>query len=405
MLRFHRFAVAALVVASSASAQFVPERHYIVCNDDGIFAVDRQGATVTTYAVDNDASGRYNDVAMATGNNDVMTIFSPLIVGTSRFSRVNVAGVETRLTSLSGVTNAIALDQNGQWVIATGAGTIYRTSQLVNNGPLTTVATGLNGANAITVDQDTGDVIVGRFLIGSGGLLHRIDRRTGRVTTMATLPSSILAIDHDQRTGNFVVASANDFHLVDGNGSIIRKIGYGGNAVFVDDVTGHIHLAKGTSITEFDENLQIAKTVSAPALGSNINGLTLWGTRKLYPASTNTDKPGTYWRGGGVFPDSKNASYFCAIGISGMRGGIDIGAGRINITPDPLMILTATQTVPFFTKRFSGITSSSGFFTAEFVLPPISPSAIPVTFAAVAVNPNKPGGLDLAASLTVKILP
>ncbi len=405
MPRFCRLAAAALVVASSATAQFVPERHYIVSNDDGIFAVDRQGATVTTYAVDTDNTGRYNAVAMAPGNGDLATIFSPLVTGTSRFSRVNIVGIETRLTTISGVTQAFAPDQNGQWVIATGAGEVFLTSGSVSNGPMSTIATGLVGANAITIDDDTGDYIVGRFLIGSGGLVHRIDRRTGRVTTMATVPSSILAIDHNQRTGDFVVVSANEFHLVDGNGSILRKIGYGGNAVFVDDVTGHIHLADGTGIREFDENLQIARTVSAPTLGSSINGITIWGSRKLCPASTNTNRVGSYWRATGAFPDSKRASYFCAISVSGLRGGIDIGAGRINITPDALMFLTASQPVPFFTKRFSGLTSSSGSFSAEFVLPSVSVAAIPVTFAAVAVNPNKPGGLDLAASLTVKILP
>lgn len=398
-------ALVGTLVASRASAQPTAEQDYAVATSSGLYWVGMQRFSIRTLTTTSSPL-RYNTASMRAGNTDLISMLAPLIGTQSYLMRIDPQGRSTTMKAIAGLATATAMGPNGQWMIATSEGNVFRTSGLTSTGTTVEIASGLTGANAMCFDDDTGDLIVARFLIGPGGMLLRVDPETGGSTTILSGLPGITAVDHDQRTGNFVVGTSGVLRIVSPAGAVLRSLTTPAtNAIHIDDVTGHIHAAGGTTIIEFTEDLRIARSISAPTVGT-INGLTVWGSRKLYASTLNSSRAGSTYRFGGAFLDSPNATYVCGLGISGLRPGIAITADhRANIFPDRLFLLSASNPIPFYTTGFVGVTSASGNFSASFVLPPMPPTATPLTVAAAAVNVSKPGNLDLAPSLTVRVLP
>ena len=90
-----------------------------------------------------------------------------------------------------------------------------------------------------------------------------------------------------------------------------------------------------------------------------------------------------------------------AVSLAGLRPGISVGAETINIRPDALFWLSACRNLNGLTRGFNGTLDATGAGSASIFLPPAIPAGLPITIAAVAVNPGKPGGLDLTRSVTV----
>ncbi len=400
MHRIAAFALLASIGASTLTAQ-MPDKHLIITSHLGVFSVDRTTGVATTIATES-SSLRFYKTRMDVGNDRMMTLFTPVAGANSYLIRVYPSGAQTTIASMSGTANDLTMDQDGQWLITTTEGRLYRTQGILNNRTVTTVMSGLGTARGLCLDQDTGDYVIGTYSSGTGRML-RIDRQTLNITTLKANLPQITSIEHNQRTGHFTAVSGNTTYIVNRVGGTVTTISRAGSSVaYVDDITGHTFIAGGSTITEYDPNYQVVRSHFPPSIGS-VTGMTMFGSQVLAPATNASSAGGNNYRVVGYFPDSKNANYVCAMSFSGMRPGFDVASTRrINIVPDAVFFATFNG-LPLFTKNFRGTTSSVGFFFAEFLLPVVPSSTPPVTFTAVAINPSKPGGLDIASSWTVKI--
>lgn len=404
MKRLVAYAFFSGLVAASACAQLVPGRHLVVSSHRGVFAVDRTNGALATIVTENTAF-RFHAITMDKGNQSMVALFTPTAGAKSYLMRVYPNGSASTVMTLPGTANGLALDQDGQWLIPTQEGNLFRTIGLFSDSGITTIATGLNSARGICVDGETGDYIVSGYTSASAGTLFRIDRRTSAVSTIARGLPQIGALRQSRRDGRFLAQTASALYRV----SPVSAPTYvtnsaRGSTIHCDSVAGESFVGNGDEIHLLNASYATVRVLKNAAIGS-INGITVYGSRKAYPSTTNTCQGGTFYKVSGNFTESPNAGYVCGISLGGMRPGLSIGGTqRINIVPDALLLHSALTPIPLFTKRFTGTTSASGLITAEFLLPPTSPTFPPITFAAVAVNPAKPGGLDIAETLSVKIV-
>lgn len=401
MKRIASLALLAALAAPTAIAQ-TPEQDLVVTSHLGIFGVDKNSGLISTLATEN-SSLRFYKARMDIGNDRMMTLFTPIAGANSYLIRVYPGGTQTTLATIPGTANDLILDQDGQWLFTTTEGRLFRTQGLLNNRTVTTLLQGLGTARGLCLDQDSGDYVLSTYNNTNRGTILRVNRQSLGLTTLKTGLPQVTSIEHNQRTGHFAAVAGSTTYIVNRVGGTVTSIGHAGrSAVWIDDITGHMFIAGSNQITEYDTNYVVQRTIANAALGS-ITGLTMFGSRKLAPATNNPSTGGSSYRVVGYFRESRNAGYVCALSFGGMRAGLNVTpTRRINIVPDSLFFVTLDG-LPFFTKNFTGVTSGIGFFAADFILPFAPASAPPLTFAAVAINPTKPGGLDVAASWTVKI--
>lgn len=399
--------VAAAFVAGVASAQPVAG-DFFVATSAGVYAVDRATSSTTTLTTV-DVARTAAWVGVDHDNESAVAIVNTL--ATSHFLRLRPGSPPTTLTSLPMWAQAATLDQDSHWLIAGPAGSTSATSHLARfrgvsalDG-VTTIKSYNERLSGITHDPDTGDFFATTTL---GGAVLRIQRAAHTVVTLASGFSSIVDIDHDQTRGfaYFVTTAPTDnVRIRHRSGTAKFATVPGARGVVVDDLTGHVYVHDAASITELDPTGATVRSWSLPTIGT-IQSIALPGSRKLRGGVYNTSKPNSSYQIIGEFTGSPNRPYALGLGISGLRPGVALSDGRtINILPDVVTFLSVNGLLGAATQRFAGTTNPTGQFVASFGLPNVPITFPPIVVAGVVFNPAFPGGLDVAPSLAVKVMP
>ncbi len=399
--------LAAALVAGAASAQF-DSGDFFVATSNGVYAVDRATsttATLTTLDVVRTAAW----VGVDHDNESAVAIVNSL--ATSHFLRLRPGSPPTTLTSLPIWAQGATTDQTSHWLIVGPTGSTSPTSQMLRYrgtsvvDPVTPVKNYNYRLSAITANDDAGDYIA---TTTTGGTLLRLQLGTYVPGVLASGYGSIVDIDYDQKRGGayFVTTAATDnIRFRHRNGVTKFATWPGARGLVVDDLTGDVYVHDQDSIVKFDAAGAIARTWTVAAFGS-IQSIALQGSRKLRGGLNNTSKPGSRFQVVGEFPGSPNRPYALGLGISGMRPGVALPDGRtINILPDVVTVLSVNGLLGTATQGFAGTTSTYGQFLASFSLPKVPSTFPPIVVAGVVFDPAFPGGLDIAPSVAVKVIP
>ncbi len=370
--------------------------HYLLAQGNTMLKVNPSTGVATTLATL--SSGSYDNVTMGTGNQYAHAL---VVNGsTSYIVRLHPNGGQTTLSSIptSGRANGITMDQDGRSIVSLSDGRILS----VWLGSKTTIAQSAGiSPNAVCMDDDTGDYVVGRYLNSSSGNLIRVDRASGTMTTFAGTPG-VTGCDHDQWTGRFVITTraAPQLRVLNRNGTVhtTKAFTHDLEGVQVDDITGHVHVYGGGFLYELDEALGTVRTHGSFGFNS---GMTLYGARLI--TGNGTGKPGSVYTVDGGFTNHPNQFYAASLGMSGLRPGFTSGSGaRINIALDPLVFATIGGRLPLFTQRFGAYTDASGTFNARFTIPDIG-KPYRLTFSTSVLDTSVPGNIVPAPSLTINV--
>ncbi|MBN2490415.1 MAG: hypothetical protein JXQ29_06160, partial [Planctomycetes bacterium] len=306
--------------------------------------------------------------------------------------RFDGTGAQLTLTTVMAQPKGIGVDQDGTYVVANYTdNTLYRLSG-TSCTPWTTLPTTYGGPNALCRDGNTGDWIVGTFG-SSSPRLFRVDRQTGSVYVLATLNSGAYGVDWIPQTGEYVVAMNGRVSFLRSDGTerafyVTSKLF---NCVTADHKTGRVFAGTNAGYVYYWTYSGTYQGNQLVRSGANISGIDVWDDQNvsmmLYGSGSTT-----YARATLKFSDSPSRSYYVALSLAPFSG-INLGApGWVNLQPDGLFFLTAAGGCPYFTSTFSGVLSSSGLAYARFVLPY---GVSRVYLSAVAVNPAKPGSIDV----------
>jgi hypothetical protein len=297
--------------------------------------------------------------------------------------------------------NGIELDQDGSYICTTAQGNgLYRIDP-INGGSTSLMSVpGINfGLTASSIDHDTGNYVFG---FSTGGLFS-MDRATNVMTSIGGAGSSIGAIDHEPRTGDYVVISPGTLF----SSSYVRRITRAGvtstllvgsvgqyNAVKVDDQTGNLLVAGSDNARLLDRNGVVIRTVS-PLGGTYASGAEIYGSRKVTGLGPAT--PASTYAIYFAFPQSPGASYVAALS-TGLRPGIPMPAPDNRVLnldfTSPLFGLSIGG-LPGVTTGFVGTLDPTGRAQGSILIPSPFAAGIRIFCSAVAVNPAFPSSLDL----------
>lgn len=307
----------------------------------------------------------------------------------------NDTGAYTTLTTLTPRGDGIALDQDGAYMVASGADNkLYRVIG-TSATAWVTLPTTYGFPNCICRDGNTGDWIVGTYGAASAGYLLRVNRLTKAVSVFSTLTGAgIYGVDWVPQTGEYVAArvSGSRYYMTWVTSSGSMRLNYGSansfNCVTVDQKNARVFggCANGL-IYEWTHTGSYRRSI-ATGMG-NISGIDIWQDQNV-TVQTLTNRLARVQL---KFWDSPGRSYYVGLATHSVPG-INLGApGWVNLKPDPLLFLTVGGGAVNFTYRFTGVLSSSGYATSIYFVLPYTP--VRVYVSAVAVNPSKPGGLDV----------
>lgn len=387
--------LAASLLAGALSAQ--PQTgDYIVAthtNTGRILRVATGGSTQTLASMP--VGTNVQAVAMDAFNQSVVAVTESSTL--DHFVLMTQTGSTSTIVQFPGnrVTSGIEIDQDGNFVVSR-FDTIFKVN--VPQRTLTTVASGLpTVVNAITMDNDTGDYIVGT----TAGRLLRVDQITGQVSTIGTGLGSITGLDHDPRTGNFAVMVVGVLKIVNRSGSVVSSVQTStGQAVKIDDEFGHYHCAGFQAIEVFDRNLSRIDSIAFPTT-LNLGSIEIYGSRKV--SGIGSGQRGSIYTMRLKFLRTTSGSFGCGLSLAGLRPGLRLAGRVINIAPDPLFFLSASNQLDgFFTQNFVGLLTA-GRAAASFTIPPYLPVGSTVYAAANAVNTSLPGNLDFGNTIAVSV--
>lgn len=340
--------------------------------------------------------GTGNGIAMAANNADiVIAMFST----TQQLVLQKPGGARSVISLVGGGAangpTAVDLDQDGTYLVseATGNG-LYRVNPVSASASLL-VTTG-NYLNAVCIDQDTGDYVIG---IWGAGLLQRVDRKTRQVTTIAGGLGSISGVDFEPRTGTYVVTTFTypEVRRLTRTGQVTTVASsYNANAVRVDDETGDLVIAQGT-VQPYNNSIGLYSASGALkrsfVTGNRTpTGIEIYGSRKVVGSGPAT--AGSIYNLALSFPRSPNAGYFLLLS-TGLRSGIPLndGTGRVvNVNASSLVF----GDIPGITTGFLGSLSASGTAAATIALPSWFPAGVRLFVTAVAQNFALPSGFETA---------
>lgn len=379
-----RFAAVALLVAGGLGAQSVADGDLVLASNGstrGVFHVDPSTQALRTL----DASQSCAAVHTSWGND------AAWMLAGSRVFFVNAASrVSTVVNFVTGSLGGLAADQDARfWITNQSTGHVYR----LFGSTATTVAT-LPSPSAICRDGTTGHFVVG----STQGALYRIDRETYAVTTLAQGLGSISGVAYlPSAGGRFAVsrlAAGGAVAIVDRTGNVTTTANLAdANCVTFDERRNRI-FAGGTGASAgriFELTVQgaVVRTLSVGS-GVSISGIDVWGDRDVSLSGTGVQgSRGTAYLS---FPESPNRAYCVALSLANAPA-IRVGGQHQHIAPDAIFFLTACGGLPLWTTGFAGTLDSGGVGNARFVLPYVP--GLRLYVAASAVNPGKPGGLDV----------
>ena len=238
--------------------------------------------------------------------------------------------------------------------------------------------------------------------------MGRIERRTGRVTTIsASLGTNCLTgVAYHPQTDCFAVTRLYNSYgllMVNRNGTVMKHTAIqNANAVTVDEKTGHVYVATTDGVVLCTDMWGNERWRKGFGTHRCFSGIDIWGDQTVSPVASG--ERGTEQRMGLRFNSSKNKQYVCVLSL-GYRPAIKVAGPRyFNLVPDFLFSITGGRDIPGLTRGFLGFTNSStGTALARFTIPKSTPIGLKIYFAAVALNPAFPQSIDLANTVVVKV--
>lgn len=352
--------------------------------------------------------GYMNWISMHPNNDFILTSYS--LEGT--FGVVTKGGLFATLVLIKDSPNGHALDEDGLVFASTsGQDEILdidvnaRTKATFNQSRLTPTV------NSVTIDRDTGDLLVGSY---QGGVVVALDRVTGRVkNTLATGLGLLTSIDYDPVTGGTYVTTLTppELRRIERTG-VVTTIGtFGGaNGCKVDEETGNLVVCALSRVAEVrpDGTVNPSRDHTQPPtpVSYNFTSVEIYGSRKL--SGFGSGKPGTTYSLLLSFPRSPNQPYVVTCGLSGFRPGVPLPDGRrVNLRFDVLAnLVLASGGIPGLFRDFVGMLDGTGKPVGNaptIAIPANAPPGLRLYLAAVAVNPGFPGRLDVANSWAMSI--
>jgi len=241
--------------------------------------------------------------------------------------------------------------------------------------------------NAFCLDRDTGDVVVGEISIKT---LYRV-KRDGTVTTVATLPSPIYAMDYHGPTGGILVGTFQDlFHLDPLNTvtTFTPGTGYVKAIAVFGDGTVAIGENRVAPILHLDGQGKILGTIyNGPSVNNSCMVVedehNLWGL--------NTPSPGGNLNVSVRFANHPGKPYVAAVSLSS-RPGIPVDSRTIPVNPDALF--AAGFQLPQIFVNFVGLLDAGGRATPYIVIPKQAAlRGIRLFLAAVVIDPSAPSSI------------
>jgi hypothetical protein len=386
---------------------------YIVTASGGAFAgllcIDPTTRTVTSLTPD--AYPRsVTRCAMAFSNRNVR--FLHWWLGVNLLVEMRPDGTISGATALplTHFGSDLALDQDGSYLVSGSGQGQFNELYRVQFGQVTTI---VNRApiylNAMTVDGDTGDYVLG---INTGGSLLRVDRRTLAMSTISVgIPLyNLTSVDFDAITGNFVVGTYDSPHVrvVDRSGRVVSTLDCPILQVMkvkVDSEGANYFCVGGDGwIVELARDGTIVRSLQFP--GYFFNGIEMYGSLKV--SGIGPARPGTVYTLQFSFPATgQGRPYVAALSLGGTRRGFLLPHGRvIKINPDPLFWYTAQcGDIPGITQGLRGTLLSGGYASANVSIPASIPPATRIWATAVALNGQMPSGLDTANTWGFTVMP
>jgi len=336
-----------------------------------------------------------------------------------------------------GYCNCFDLDGDGTWILGAGS---YVLSFDENSMTYTTLynKTSPSGTiNGLTMDPalPKGDFALINFTSSSSTTANLVEAdRSGVISTISTYaPYYGAAVDVDYLTGDYICAgfgsstlnaAGDEFMRVAKNGAV-TTLNYPANSlrlfranglyldqqhmawVLTYDLTGvtvpvptslqpslvcslfKIDL-KGTFITMYNYSSTLTRNNFAPA------GVVEYGSR--HTVCNGSGKPGTSVtvRFSSRKVGDAGKAYQLAAAFS-YTNGIRFANGEfLDLSFDPLFVVTANNVLPTIFKNFSGFLDRSGDAKASVDIPGFLPTGlgIPIYVSGVVVDPKAPGGIS-----------
>jgi hypothetical protein len=362
-------------------------------------------APISTLAVGGLVS-YYNWVTMHPANQHLLCAVS----FTSQFGIVRVpSGAFTTLVTMPDSPNGIALDQRGDALVSTSGGDALWRIDLTSLSSAV-VARLPSVLNNVTVDRDTGELVVAIFDMSTpaNGRVMRLSP-TGQVLgTLASGLGQTSSVDWDPISGDFFVTTfdAPEVRRIDRKG-VVTTVTYfrGANAVKVDEENGTLIVCGFNRTARYDASGKVlwGQDHSHSLTGGSFNwsAVEIYGSAKLSGAGPAT--PGSSYQLHVRFPRSGGRSYMILASVSGFRPGIalpDATRRVLSLAPDPLFYTLLLQgSLPGLFNDFRGVLDSTGRPVGRIPtvdLPVGLPKGSQIYFAALALNPTMSSGIDIS---------
>ncbi len=361
-------------------------------------------APLTTLTVG--GAGYINWISMHPNNAD-------LLVNYSYFGLFGVLGVPggafTSIVSIPDSPNGQVMDQDGTILVSTSGGDkLWRVDLALKTA--TVVATLPSTLNNVTLDGDTGEILVAIFdnMKPSLGRVLRLSRSGVILGTLTAGLGQTSSVDFDPISGDFFVTSFDspEVRRINPRGVATTVALYkGANAVKVDRETGTLLVCGFNRTTRMDVQGKIlqGEDHSHKIAGGSFNwtAVEIYGSRKL--SGFGSARPGTRYTMNLRFPASPNRGYLVLAGLSGLRPGFKLhdNTGRVvSLNFDGLtQLLLYTGSVPGMLDNFRGVLDARGLPVGGqpvVTLPAVTPKGLRIYLAAAALNPLLASGLDIS---------
>lgn len=311
------------------------------------------------------SSGNFKEVEIGLDNRSVIALTgsAPAILRWDPAGSVRTLGMLP--SGLRGID--LEVDQDGAILIVASSGLL--SFSLLRFDPSTsqfsTIVSLTNGsARRVVLDDDTGDYLVGYgVLFPNQDYILSVDRRTYAVTTVCQSQDAA-PLDHDQRTGNFVVKGIqNPVFVMDRSCNRLTSAVHVVEDLKVMDEQNVIHAVAATGpVYTFDRQLNVVAfcRFSSFLVAERMD---VWGRRKLvggYDAlARRYDVRGQF-----IHPGSAGSAYCLALSF-GLRPGLSLGStscGLLNLNVShPAFFLSACGGLDgTITTGFAGTTDGTG---------------------------------------------
>ena len=307
------------------------------------------------------------------------------------------AGVVTTLVTtlpFGSGTSWCDLDEDGHLLVSTGwsgSGGIFRVDR--TTGGILATFIPRTFPNALCLDRDTGEVVAGEISIKT---IFRV-KRDGTVTTAATVPSPIYAMDFHTPSGGILVCTALHVFHVDALNQVttftpntgymkaIAVLGDGTVAIGENNKAPILHLdAAGNQIGTLYNGVSLGNSCMVVEDEHNVWGL-------------NTPSPGGNLNLSVQFASHPGKPYVAAAALSA-RPGLPVDSRIIPLNPDNVFV--ATFMLPQIFVNFTGILDARGHASPYVMIPKQAVlRGLRLYFAAVVIDAGAPSGMAQISQL------